>query len=318
LAVGLNETEAALYFHQRASQGFNAVLMDDVIQFSWSPKGPADSNGNLPFTANLPGSSNFDITKPNPAYWQHIDNLLTMASQNGLEVLFDVYDNYNGFLAANPTANFTAYGRFLGQRYASFDNIIWMFGNDYFETAQVDAQMAALIQGIRQFDTRHLMTLEGWYTSAAPQTSFDNPNLRQYMDVNGIYWYLDLNGPFRPEYLAQYNGSDFGPNINIESGYQYRADLGVTPSYLREEHYSFLLNGAAGDIYGNEKVGGAFSGGPFASDWQAQMTSQGDLEMSYFASFLRSVAWHHLVPDQNGAVFQGVGSPADYSGAWSR
>src|SRR5262249_15068623 len=86
---------------------------------------------------------------------------------------------------------------------------------------------------------------------------------------------------------------------------------------LREEHYSFLLNGAAGDIYGNEKVGGAFSGGPFASDWQAQMTSQGDLEMSYFASFLKSVAWHNLVPDQNGAVFQGVGSPADYSGAWS-
>src|SRR5262245_27603467 len=235
LAVGLNETQAGQYMQTRAAQGFNAFLMDDVVQVPWSPRGPADSNGNMPFTSSLPGSSDFDVTTPNPAYWQHIDNLVNMASQNGLQVLFDVYDNYNGFLGANSTANLKAYGQFLGQRYVNNDNIIWTLGNDYFETPQGDAQMGAVMQSIRKSDTRHLMTLEGWYTSDAPHTSFDNPNLRQYVDVNGIYWYRDSNsvtsgGPFRPEYLAQYNRSDFGPNINIESGYEYRDDLGVTPA----------------------------------------------------------------------------------------
>ena len=33
---------------------------------------------------------------------------------------------------------------------------IWMFGNDYQETSQTDANMAAVIHGIRQYDTKHL------------------------------------------------------------------------------------------------------------------------------------------------------------------
>jgi hypothetical protein len=41
------------------------------------------------------------------------------------------------------------------------------------------------------------------------------------------------------------------------------------------------------------------------------------MEMSHFASLVRSIAWWTLVPDQSGAVFSGVGSPEDYVGASS-
>jgi hypothetical protein len=77
-----------------------------------------------------------------------------------------------------------------------------------------------------------------------------------------------------------------------------------------------LLSGSAGDLYGNERVGGAFSGGPFAPDWRTQMLSQGAHEMTHFATFLASIPWSTLVPDQSGSVFSDVGSPTDYSGAW--
>jgi hypothetical protein len=75
-----------------------------------------------------------------------------------------------------------------------------------------------------------------------------------------------------------------------------------------------LLNGATGDIYGNEYVW------PFASnwqDWQAALTSQGGHEMTYLASLVNAIPWYNLIPDQNGTVFQGVGSPTDYSGAYT-
>ena len=63
------------------------------------------------------------------------------------------------------------------------------------------------------------------------------------------------------------------------------------------------LNGATGDIYGNEEVW------PFASswrDWQAALNSPGAHQMTYFANLLSSIAWSKLIPDQTGTVFAGV------------
>ena len=42
------------------------------------------------------------------------------------------------------------------------------------------AELTAMFQGIQQFDTRHLTTMEGWFTPAAPRDSFENSNLRPF------------------------------------------------------------------------------------------------------------------------------------------
>jgi hypothetical protein len=318
LTTNLTEAEAAQYFQQRASEGFNAALIDAVIQADFG--GPNDRNGNAPFTANLPGTGSFDVTKPNPAYWQHLDKVINLAAQNGIEVVLNVFDTYSAFLTANPTANLRAYGQFLGQRYADADNIIWMLGNDYAESSSVDGDMTAVIQGIRQFDARHVMTLEGWYTLAAPQTSFNNPALRQYLTLDGVYWYPGNfgEGPYRTEYLSEYNRPDFGPTFNIETAYETGpvsngTANGITtdPAGIRQQDYEFLLDGATGDLYGSITVW------KFDQQWQQQLTSEGSLEMTHFVNLQRSLPWFTLVPDQNGAVFQGVGSPAIYCGAYA-
>jgi cellulose 1,4-beta-cellobiosidase len=70
-----------------------------------------------------------------------------------------------------------------------------------------------------------------------------------------------------------------------------------------------LLNGATGDMSGVEGIW------DFQANWQTLLTSEGAQEMTYFANFLNSIPWYNLAPDQDGTVFQGVGSPADYSGA---
>jgi fibronectin type 3 domain-containing protein len=316
LPAGLTLAQATTYFQTRASQGFNLVLMDADLQLAASPvgapqRGPLDANGNAPFTAFLPGTNLYDVSKPNPVYWQNVDNILTIAAQNGVEVLFDVYDNYApwfGFGSSpNSIANLTAYGQFLGQRYAGFDNIIWMLGNDYTENAGGDASLGAVIQGIRQFDNRHL----GFGMDQFGST-FDNTGLRSNLQLNSFYEYSP--GPWRSLYLSQYNRPDFGPTFNIESGYEFNTSLGVSEADVRDEHYSFLLNGATGDVYGNEDVW------PFDSawrDWQAALNSEGGHEMTYAANLIKSIPWYNLVPDQNGTVFPGVGSPTDYSGAYT-
>jgi hypothetical protein len=325
LPAGLTLADATSYFQTRASQGFNAVLMDADVELGASPvgapvRGPADANGNLPFNGNLPGTNTFDVSTVPAAgdttttagkYWQNIDNIIAAAAQSGIEIVFDVYDNYNpwfgGQSSPNSIAKLTAYGQFLGRRYAGFDNIIWMLCNDYSENSGGDASLNAVIQGIRQFDSRHL----GWAMDQFGAT-FDNTGLRSSLQLNSIYEYSA--GPWRSLYLSQYNRADFGPIFNIESGYEFNSAIGVTEPDLREEHYSFLLNGATGDMYGNENVW------PFAPqwrDWRAALTSQGGHEMSYLATFVSSVRWYDMIPDQNGTVFQGVGAVTDYSGAYT-
>jgi hypothetical protein len=326
LLAGVSVSDANTYFQKRATQGYNAALIDANVLMGASPDGaptcgPGDVNGDLPFNGYLPGGNNvFDVstvplqgdtTSTAAKYWSNVDAIIAAASQNGIQVIFNVYDNYNPWFghgnSPNSNGNLTTYGQFLGQRYVNFDNIIWMIGNDYNESAQGDANLAAVIQGIRQYDTRHI----GWAFDEYGAT-FDNTGLRSDMVLNTIYEYSV--GPWSSLYLSQYNRADYGPIVNIESGYENNMQLGVTEANLREEHYSFLLSGATGDTYGDEYIW------PFANswqNWQAALTSEGAQEVSYLAKFVNSIPWTNLVPDQNGTVFQGVGSTTDYCGAYS-
>jgi hypothetical protein len=325
LVAGLTPAEADGYFQTRASQGFNAVMMDADVQLAASPvgapeRGPADADGNQPFNGKIPGTSYFDVSTVPAAgdasssaakYWLNVDAIVTAAAQHGIEIILDVYDNYNPWFGGGASPNspdqLNAYGRFLGQRYARFDNIIWMLGNDYTESADGDASLAAVIEGIRQYDTRHL----GWAMDEYGAT-FDNTGLKSNLKLNTVYEYSA--GPWRSLYLTQYNRPDFGPILNIEAGYENNTSLGVSVADVRNEHYTFLLNGASGDTYGNEFVW------PFISswkDWQAALSSQGAREFSYFANLVASFDWWDLIPDQDGRVFQGIGSDTDYSGAYT-
>jgi hypothetical protein len=324
IVPGLTVTDASSYFQTRASQGFNAVLIDSDVQLGASPvgapvRGPTDASGNEPFDAKLSGGA-YDVSSvPAPGdttstaakYWANVDAIIAAAAQNGIQIIFDVYDNYNpwfgGGASPNSTTALNVYGQFLGKRYVGFDNIIWMIGNDYTENTAGDANLTAVMQGIRQYDTRHI----GWAIDEYG-AGFDNTKLRSSFDIDSVYEYSA--GPWRTLYLGQYNRADFGPIINIESGYENNTALGVSIANVREEHYSFLLSGATGDTYGNEWVW------PFATswqDWRAALTSQGAHEMTYFAQLVNSIPWTNLTPDQNGTVFQGLGTPEDYCGAYS-
>lgn len=185
--AGLTLSQATSYFQTRASEGYNAVLIDADVELGASPvgaptRGPLDANGNAPFNADLPGTNIYDVSSvPAPGdttstaalYWQNLYNIVAAAGQNGIEVVLDVYDNYNPWFthgsSPNSLAQLTTYGQFLGKEFANLPNIIWMLGNDYTESSAGDADFNAVMQGIRQNDTTHL----GWAMDEFGAT-FDN------------------------------------------------------------------------------------------------------------------------------------------------
>ena len=328
--LNLNHTDQVTYFSTRAGQGFNTALLDATSLKAIVSGVSTDVAGNAPFNGTL-GGGQYDVsTYPTPGdttssagkYWVGMDSLISLAQSYGFQVVFDVYDTYCGWFSTgfldgqspNSTANLTAFGNFLGQRYAS-KPVFWMVGNDYISNSTGNTNIAAIIDGIRQSETSHVMTLEMNPPDGDPVEAFGNATLRSRLTVNGIYEFN--TGPYRTAYLAAYNRGDFGPIFNVETGYELNSGIGSTPATVRSGHYVMICCGSCGDLYGNERIGGAFAGGPFAADWVAQLTSQGGNEMSYFATFVNSIAWYMMVPDQTSTVFSSMGTPTDYSGAWA-
>jgi len=204
----LNNADADTYLADRGQRGFNALwieLLCDSYTFGYGNEGDTnygrDVNGNNPFTSTLSGGY-YDLTTPNEAYWSHVDYIVQQAAANGLQCLFTPLDQggWTQTSLVNGVNRCQQYGRFLGNRYRNYPNIIWNFGNDFqqWRTQQNDAVILAIADGLRSVDTNHLITIQLDYFVSESQ---DDPNWIPRINTNGVYTYY----PTYAETLVAYN-----------------------------------------------------------------------------------------------------------------
>src|SRR5262249_38580699 len=150
--------DAERLLEKRRQQGFTVICgpvtgILDTIDFK-NPLGVPNAYGRLPFIdkdvtrpATTPG------TDPNDAaqydYWDHVDFLVSLAHSKGIYVglMPAWYGHYRSGLVNKSNAR--AYGRFLGKRYGTWPNIIWVLGGD----TNIDKQEGAfreLAAGIKR------------------------------------------------------------------------------------------------------------------------------------------------------------------------
>jgi hypothetical protein len=286
----LSEADAELFFADRQARGFNTVWIN-LLCASYIGCNPDGStfDGILPF--NVPG----DLTTPNEAYFARVDAILRMAASYGLLVILNPAEtgDWLAVLYANGEDNCRAYGQFLGQRYAGFDNILWMHGNDYQEWGpDPDRFTTAVALGIKDFDSRHLHTVELNFFASS---STDDPAWHPIIDLNAAYSSYE---PVHAEILKDYNRGDF-PVFLVESGYEFEVS---DPRTVRAQAYEALLSGATGHLYGNHYTW------QFLDGWQDTLESSGTMQIGYFAALVQSRPWYDLVPDQDHAlVTDGLG-----------
>ena len=131
LIANVTNEEASAYLKNRQAKGFNAVLVN-LIEHKFAKNAPRNIYGEAPF------SGQSDFAAPNERYFGHADWVIRKAAENGLVVLLaPVYLGYPGLdegfydeVLANGPEKCLAYGRYLGERYRGFDNIIWVMGGD--------------------------------------------------------------------------------------------------------------------------------------------------------------------------------------------
>jgi hypothetical protein len=306
LVGDLNNVDADVYLTNRASLGFNSILMVLAVSDYAGGKiaGYQTFDGLAPFTGGT-SSTPGPLSLPNEPYWNRVDALIKQAASHGLNVIAYPMET-GGWLKIMEAEGVTAcyrYGVFLGNRYRDCPNIVWAFGNDYGEESwsvtSTDAVVRAVANGILSQDKNHLLTIElgaplGTKQAFGQSSSTNNSKWWSILGLNWGYSYFPTYATIKVDWLNQ--SIPVIPYVLGESGYENESWSGVEGSAKtcrRENWCSILGGGLGGVIYGNRYIWYFATGGV----WRKSLNSRGAIECGYLHSFLDRLRWWELEPD---------------------
>ena len=295
--------EVETYLALRAKQGFNTVLTVAVAELDGFKK--PNHAGHTPFDGT-------DFSKPNEAYWQHVDAVIEMAEKHGIHIgLLPIWGTWVD-LGMLHDGNAFAYGAWIGARYTGRPNLIWILGGDLdFKGANGEhrSTFCKLAAGIRSQDQNHLMgyhpkTRSGAFAHQEPWLDFnmfqtshhraDNPDSYRWVEADRALIPAKPTMDGEPRYE--------GHPVNWKTENRRFNDFDV-----RQAAYWSALSGAAGHIYGHISVIAwkhpGLSPLPWylpasVPDWQEAIVAPGAQDMEYLCRFMEWVDPRKLVPDQ--------------------
>jgi uncharacterized protein DUF4038/collagenase-like protein with putative collagen-binding domain len=280
---------AMQYLADRHRRGVQAVLVN-LIEHLYADNAPANAAGDAPFTT--PG----DFSKPNEAYFAHADQVIDLAASQGIAVL--LVPSYLGFNAGNEgwfqemsglsATQCRSYGDFVGQRYASRHNIIWVWGGDYTPPTGSPGEtcMKSIRDGILAAEPGVLATAH-WQPES---TSGDEPAFASSINLVGVYTYmLDQE---KQKCATARSATPRKPAFLIETCYEGETIRSCpnTPADIRRRQWWAFLACGAGEIVGNNPIW------KFGDDWPKQLASPASTGEQRLAAIAGMVAWQTLAP----------------------
>jgi hypothetical protein len=313
----LNRDEALLYLNTRAKQGFNVIQAVAIAELD----GHTVTNAyeHLPFT-------NLDVTKPDAAYWEHVDFIVKEANQRGLYIGF--LPTWGSYWHDKPKILFNAqtaesYGEWLGQRYRN-SGLVWILGGD--RSIDSDEQkdiLRAMARGLKRGDGgAHLITFHPPGGSGSSKWLHDEPWLDFNMRQNGHV--AEFTGRY-DQTRADYDRIPIKPVIDGEPIYEdhpvsFNAkQFGHSiASDVRRPLYWDLFAGACGHTYGNHAVWQMWSPGknPINNPlmpWNEAIQQPGAEQMQHAKKLMLSRPFFTRIPDDSVIVTDRV--PTSVPGA---
>jgi len=297
LIVDVSPRQADRFFADREAAGFNSMWVNLLAdEYTGGRPNGATYDGIAPFTRTG------DLSTPNPAYFARVDEMIRLAAKHKMVVFLDPIETggWLTVLRSNGMAKAYGYGRYLGQRYRRFPNIVWLSGNDFqtWQQSKDDALVLAVARGIRSVDRNHLQTVELNYPTS---TSLDDSRWSGIIGLDAAYTYA----PTYAEVLKAYGNRDHVPAFVIEATYEGGTGEGryTGPETLRRQEYWTMLSGATGQFYGNRYTW------PFLPGWQSHLDTIGSRQLTFVTNLFSHRPWYDLVPDtQHRLVVSGYGN----------
>jgi Protein of unknown function (DUF4038)/Concanavalin A-like lectin/glucanases superfamily/Putative collagen-binding domain of a collagenase len=313
LIGNLSLADAESFFADRQALGFNSVWVNLLCTtYTGCRAGGSTWDGIAPFTT--PG----DLSTPNEQYFARVDETIRLAAKYGLVVILDPAETggWLDTLIANGVDKDRAYGRYLGERYKNFPNIIWMSGNDYQSWGPTnDPYVTAVAQGIKDTDPGHIQTVQLNFMTSG---SLDDPAWAPLISLNASYTYA----PTYEQVLTDYNRSNFLPTFMVEGTYEFEQNAAEIPYgdpfALRRQEYWSMLSGATGQLYGNHYTWQFLcdqrdQAGNCVGGWKDHLDTTGAIEFKHMTDLFQSLPWYQLVPDSSHTLL--IGGNGNY-GDW--
>jgi len=336
-----SDADVEAYLSDRQAKGINLIwvaLVDDSShgEGTHPPGSHEQGEGNTQKDAlgNDPWNGGADFTgmKGATAYWAHVDDVLQRAAAHGITVLAgtaftgtfnDCKFPYYGSMAKTSDATMTAFGAFLGNRYKSYPNIIWLQGGDAnikLCGSGLARKVGDIARGILSADPVHLMAVEAtsgvWgeasATSWSPYT-FGPNNPSGWLTLGTIYPKGTPDKVFSAEIaqivsqtLTETGATPFVPYFSMEDPYEFEpwSTKPYDDQQLRQEGYTEILSGATlGRLFGSSGVW-PFGAGccQHGSKWQVNMEHQASFDQQRLGELFRSREHWKLVADINHTV----------------
>lgn len=307
--------EAEYYLRDRAAKGFTVIQAVALAEIDGLHV--PNRQGHTPLIDD-------DPARPNEAYFQHIDAVVTRAASLGLSIgmLPTWGDKWNQKWGVGPEIftpeNARSYGTFIGRRYAD-QPIIWILGGDRpIESDQQRAIVRAMAEGVRSGDGgRNLIGFHTW----GPHSSSEYVHSEAWLDLHMCQSGHKRNSDNWRYITEDYAQTPTRPVMDAEPGYEdmpdglHTLDGGYLDDYdVRKALYWGLFAGAHGHTYGCNPVWQmwSYSQRPLIGarrPWQEALQLPGASQVQHARRLLLSRPFLSRIPDQSLIASEiGVGS----------
>ena len=292
-----DRAEADAYLDARKAQGYNAILS---FMAGWG--GRHNSKG------GIAAFHHGDLTQPNDAYFATIDVLVRDAADRGMQVMMgplNLNDNLPSSRDGLPTLReWSSLGTYVGNRYKSFDHIIWVMGGDHDvqqtwgDTGDYTAYIDAMANAIKAVDTGHLMTYH-------PALDTFVLGAKSWLDFYACQDNRADSAPYTYQRVKPYyECSPTKPAIDLEPGYETgdaMTGVATAPYMVRRNAWWAFLQGALGVTYGGNRATW-FIGEHDPNQWRKHVNLAGARQTGLMSSILAGYGWENLVPDSAHAL----------------
>ena len=314
----LNREEAERYLEKRRAQGFTVI--QSVVLAEFDGLHSPNAYGDLPLAGD-------DPTRPNEAYFRHVDFVVRTAAAKGLFIgmlptwgdKVTAESGGTGPVVFTPE-NARSYGRFLGTRYKDAPNLIWILGGDRAagdpRVQEIWRQMALGLHegdGGRDLDTFHprggrssseWFHRDQWLDFNMLQSGHSAKNIENDKKIDHDY----ALEPPKPALDGEPRYEDHPVNWRPANGWFDDYDV-------RQAAYWALFAGAHGHTYGCHDIWQFLSPAhpPISSartPWQQALDLPGAWQMRHVRALMESRSMLDRVPDQPLLVDAAESGPA--------
>ncbi|WP_394993268.1 glycoside hydrolase family 140 protein [Emticicia sp.] len=306
----LDREEATFYLSKRASQGF--TLIQAVALAEMDGLDSPNAYGEKPLINNNP-------TKPNEAYFKHVDFIIDKAAEYDLVIgLLPTWgdkiskERWGKGPEIFNVENAKIFGKWMGDRYKNRKNIIWILGGDRNprkETTDTEIwrAMAAGVAEATGGNEKNMMTFHPQPNNEGASEWFHNDD---WLDFNMFQTGHCRDASVYDKIKASYDRTPTKPTIDGEPIYEdhpvcFNAnEFGTTNAYdVRKSLYLDLFAGAFGCTYGCHDIWQMYSpkhesvNGPHVY-WQQALDLPAAKQIKFIKKLMESRPILDRIPDQ--------------------